>query len=161
MPASVYIESSIISYLTSRPSRDVVKAGRQVITSNWWLNSKSQYEVYISALVEEEISGGDPTAAAKRLEAVADIQSILITSEAQLLADTLVASKAVPDNSIRDALHIAIAATQGIDYLLTWNFKHINNAEKKALITYVVETDGWVCPILCSPDELGGDNYEE
>jgi predicted nucleic acid-binding protein len=161
MPASVYIESSIISYLTSRPSRDVVKAGRQVITSNWWLNSKSQYEVYISALVEEEISGGDPTAAAKRLEAVADIQSILITSEAQLLADALVASKAVPDNSIRDALHIAIAATQGIDYLLTWNFKHINNAERKALITYVVETDGWVCPILCSPDELGGDNYEE
>ena len=161
MPASVYIESSIISYLTSRPSRDVVKAGRQVITSNWWLNSKSQYEVYISALVEEEISGGDPTAAAKRLEAVADIQSILITSEAQLLADALVASKAVPDNSIRDALHIAIAATQGIDYLLTWNFKHINNAERKALITYVVETDGWVCPILCSPEELVGDNYEE
>ena len=80
MPASVYIESSIISYLTSRPSRDVVKAGHQVITSNWWLNSKSQYEVYISALVEEEISGGDPTAAAKRLEAVADIQSILILS---------------------------------------------------------------------------------
>ena len=161
MPASVYIESSIISYLTSRPSRDVVKAGRQVITSNWWLNSKSQYEVYISALVEEEISGGDPTAAAKRLEAVADIQSILITSEAQLLADALVASKAVPDNSIRDALHIAIAATQGIDYLLTWNFKHINNAETKAFIAHIVEADGWVCPILCSPEELGGDNYEE
>ncbi|MCK7501000.1 MAG: hypothetical protein MZW92_70825 [Comamonadaceae bacterium] len=101
------------------------------------------------------------TAAAKRLEAVANIPSILITSETQLLTDALVASKAVPDNSVRDALHIAIAATQGIDYLLTWNFKHINNAETKALITHVVEADGWVCPILCSPEELGGDNYEE
>jgi predicted nucleic acid-binding protein len=112
-------------------------------------------------LVEEEISGGDPTAAARRLEAVANIPSILIISEAQLLADALVASKAVPDNSVRDALHIAIAATQGIDYLLTWNFKHINNAETKALIAHVVEADGWVCPILCSPEELGGNNYEE
>ena len=68
MPASVYIESSIISYLTSRPSRDVIKAARHVITSDWWLNSKSQFEVYISALVEDEISGGDPMAAAKRLQ---------------------------------------------------------------------------------------------
>mgnify|MGYP000877278635 FL=1 len=161
MLASVYIESSVISYLTSWPSRDVIKAGRQLITSDWWLNSRSQYEVYISALVEEEIAGGDPTAAAKRLEAVANIPSILITSEAQRLAEALVASKAVPDNSVRDALHIAIAATQGIDYLLTWNFKHINNAETKALIAHVVEADGWVCPILCSPEELGGSHYEE
>ena len=161
MSASVYIESSIISYLTSRPSREVVKAGRQAITSDGWLNSKSQYEFYISALVEEEISGGDSTAAAKRLEAVANIPSILITSEAQLLADALVASKAVPDNSIRDALHIAIAATQGIDYLLTWSFKQINNAETKTLIAHVVEADGWVCPVLCSPEELGGNNDEE
>jgi len=161
MPASVYIESSIISYLTSRPSRDVVKAGRQAITLDWWFKSRSQYEVYISALVEEEISGGDPIAAAKRLEAVVNIPSIFITAEAQRLADALVTSKAVPGNSVRDALHIAIAATQGIDYLLTWNFKHINNAETKALIARVVEADGWVCPIFCSPEELGGNDYEE
>jgi predicted nucleic acid-binding protein len=161
MPASVYVESSIISYLASRPSRDVVKAARQAITSDWWFNSKSQYEVYISALVEDEISGGDPMAAARRLQAVANIPSIHIISEAQLLANTLVASKAVPENSVRDALHIAIAATQGIDFLLTWNFKHINNAETKALIARVIEADGWVCPILCSPEELGGNDYEE
>jgi predicted nucleic acid-binding protein len=161
MAASVYIESSIISYLTSRPSRDLVTAGRQAITSEWWLKSKKEYEVYISALVEEEIAGGDPMAAAKRLESVADIPSILITSEAQSLAEALVASKAVPDNSVRDALHIAIAATQGIEYLLTWNFKHINNAETKALIARVVEGDGWACPVLCSPEELGSIDYEE
>jgi predicted nucleic acid-binding protein len=108
-------------------------------------------------LVEEQISGGDPMGATKRREAVANIPSILITSEAQLLADALVASKAVPDNSVRDALHIAIAATQGIEYLLTWNFKHINNAETKAFIARVVDADGWVCPILCLPEELGGE----
>jgi predicted nucleic acid-binding protein len=161
MAASVYIESSVISYLASRPSRDVVKAGRQAITSDWWLKSKGDYEVYISALVEEEISGGDPIAAAKRLEAVANIPSILITAEAQLLADALVSSRAVPDNSVRDALHIAIAATQGIEYLLTWNFKHINNAETKGLIARVVEAQGWVCPVLCSPEELGSNDDEE
>jgi len=161
MPASVYIESSIISYLTSRPNRDVVKAGRQAITSDWWLKSKNQYEIFISALVEEEISGGDPLAAAKRLEAVANIPSIAITVEAQLLAEALVASRAVPDNSVRDALHIAIAATQGIEYLLTWNFKHINNAETKTIIARVIEGEGWTCPILCSPEELGGNDNEE
>jgi predicted nucleic acid-binding protein len=161
MPASVYIESSIISYLTSRPSRDVVKAARQAITSEWWIKSRQHYEIYISALVEEEIAGGDPLAAAERLKAVVNIPSILINSEAQLLADALLTARAVPDNSIRDALHIAIAATQGIDYLVTWNFRHINNAETKALITRVVESNGWVCPILCSPEELGVNDYEE
>ena len=108
MPESVYIESSIISYLTSRPNRDVIEAGRQVVTYDWWLNTKSKYEIYISALVEEEISGGDPMAAAKRLQAVANIPSILITHEAQLLADALVSSKAVPGNSVRDALHLSL-----------------------------------------------------
>ena len=139
----------------------MIKAGRQVVTYDWWLNTKSKYEIYISALVEEEISGGDPMVAAKRLQAIANIPSILINHEAQLLADELVLSKAVPGNSVRDALHIAIAATQGIDYLLTWNFKHINNAETKALMTRVIEADGWACPILCSPEELGGNDYEE
>ena len=81
MSASVYIESSIISYLTARPSRDVVTASRQAITSEWWLHSKGQYDVYISALVEEEISGGNPTAAAQQLKAVANIPSVATTVE--------------------------------------------------------------------------------
>lgn len=132
-----------------------------MIKSASWLNSKGQYDVYISALVEEEISGGDPTAAAQRLKAVANIPSVATTVEAQALADVLLTSKAVPINSARDALHIAIAATQGVEYLLTWNFKHINNAETRALILRVVEENGWVCPVLCSPEELGGNDYAE
>ncbi len=149
------------SSATSRPSRDIVKAGRQAVTSAWWLKHRNRFEVYISVLVEEEISSGDPVAAAQRVQAVADIPSVVITPEAQALAEALVASKAMPANSARDALHIAVAATQGADYLLTWNFKHINNAETKALITRVVEASGLECPILCSPEELGGYDDEE
>ena len=152
----VYIESSIISYLTARPSRDVVTASRQAITAEWWLDRKVFFEVYISALVVEEISGGDSTAAAQRLQAVASIASLETTAQAEALSEILLQSKAVPANSARDALHIAIAATQGVQFLLTWNFKHINNAETRALIARVVAENGWQCPVLCSPEELGG-----
>lgn len=156
MKAVVYIESSVISYLTARPSRDVVTAARQAITSEWWYNHKQRYEVFISALVEEEIASGDATAAQRRIEAVADIPSLGITPEAQELAQVLLDGKGVPANSVEDALHIGIAATQGAEFLLTWNFKHINNAETKALIEKLVEDRGYICPILCSPEELGG-----
>lgn len=160
MTTSVYIESSIISYLTARPSRDLVVAARQTITADWWARHKANYETYISALVEEEISAGDASAAHQRLQAVADIASVAITEGAQQLADRLIATKAIPANSVEDALHIAIAATQGIEYLLTWNFKHINNAETKALIAKVIEGHGFICPVLCSPEELGGFSHE-
>lgn len=160
MATSVYIETSIISYLSSRPSRDLVIAARQTITADWWIEQRHNYEVYISALVEEEISAGDPLAATRRLQAAASIPSVAITQQAQTLADRLVAAKAIPASSLEDALHIAIAATQGMEFLLTWNFKHINNAETKARIASVVEEAGFVCPILCSPEELGGFSYE-
>lgn len=152
----VYIESSIISYLTARPSRDLVTASRQAITADWWRDRKGFFDVYIFALVVEEISGGDPAAAAQRLQAVASIASLVTTAQAETLSEILLRSKAVPANSARDALHIAIAATQGVEFLLTWNFKHINNAETRALIARVVAENGWQCPVLCSPEELGG-----
>ena len=156
MPASVYIESSVIGYLTARPSRDVVAASRQAITIDWWRDNRRRFEVYVSALVLEELSGGDAAAAAARLEAVAGIPSLEIGPEAVSLAEALLAAGAVPANSQRDALHIAIAATQGTDYLLTWNFRHINNAETRGLIAEVVAEQGLACPSLCSPEELGG-----
>lgn len=154
--ASVYIETSIISYLTSRPSRDLVVAARQAITADWWFRHRPKYEAFISILVDDEISAGDPTAAEQRNQAVVGLPSVAITAEAQALADRLIASKAVPPNSVEDALHIAIAATQGAEFLLTWNFKHINNAETKALVGAVVEAFGFACPVLCSPEELEG-----
>lgn len=146
MTATVYIESSIISYLTARPSRDVVVTARQAITIDWWNERRGAFEVYISALVEEEISAGDPEAAARRLEAVSGIPSVAITEQAQALAARLISDKAVPPTSVEDALHIAIASTQGVEFLLTWNFKHINNAETKSLISIVIEASGYVLP---------------
>jgi len=155
MVATVYIESSVISYLTSRPSRDLVTAARQTITAEWWDEKKSNYEVYVSALVEEEIARGDPRAASLRLSVVEDVPALDISEEAKNLAKELIRFEAIPTNSEEDALHIGIAAANGIDYLLTWNFKHINNAETKAAIVNVVEIHGFVCPIMCSPEELG------
>lgn len=155
MVSTVYIESSVISYLTSRPSRDLVTAARQAITIEWWDDRKSGYEVYISALVEEEISRGDPYASRLRLSIVEGIPALNISEEAKNLAKDLVKFEAIPTNSEEDALHIGIAAANGMDFLLTWNFKHINNAETKEAITKVVEGHGLVCPVLCSPEELG------
>ena len=156
MKQIVYVESSVISYLTSRPNRDVIIAGRQSVTLDWWENQRHRFELRISVLVEEEISRGDSSAAQQRLDKVAEIQSLLISDEAVRIADLLLGEKAVPKGSEEDALHIGIATAQGADFLLTWNFKHINNAEKKAAITRLIESAGYACPQLCSPEELGG-----
>jgi hypothetical protein len=153
MKPTVYIESSVISYLASRPSRDIVIAGRQVISHDWWANHRQRFELRVSALVEQEICRGDSLAAARRLEWIAEIPSLSISDDA---TNNLLTEGAVPKGSEEDALHIGIAAAQGAAFLLTWNFKHINNAETKAAIVDVVESYGFTCPQLCSPEELGG-----
>jgi hypothetical protein len=156
----VYIETSVISYLTSRPSRDVVIAGRQAISQDWWQYERQRFELRISALVEEEISRGDSFAAVRRLEFVAGIPSLAIAENAVELAQSLIGKGAMPKGSEEDALHIAISATQSVEYLLTWNFKHINNAETKQQIVKIVESFGYTCPQLCSPEELGGNFHD-
>jgi len=153
---SVYIESSVISYLAARPSRDVVVAGRQAISHEWWSNDRERFDLRISALVEEEIGLGDEEAARRRQDLVVGIPSLAVSDEAIELAELLLSEGVIPKGSENDALHVGIAAAQGADYLLTWNFRHINNAEKKAAIAKVVESRGFVCPQICSPEELGG-----
>ena len=155
MIKSVYIESSVISYLVARKSRDIVITARQAITETWWYDCKSKFDSYISTLVIQEIERGDKEAATKRLKVIEAIPLVAISLEADNLAKNLINKGVVPINSEDDALHISIAATSGIDFLLTWNFKHINNANTKAKITTIVESCGFVCPILCSPEELG------
>ncbi|KHD04761.1 hypothetical protein PN36_01375 [Candidatus Thiomargarita nelsonii] len=155
MKATVYVESSVISYLTARSSRDVVKSARQAITVEWWENSQSEFELFISTLVREEISHGDPIAAEQRMKIVQNIKVLSTHDKAESIAHALIAACALPEKSKEDALHIGIAASQGMDYLLTWNFKHINNAQKTSAIIDVVQNFGFTCPILCSPEELG------
>ena len=110
---SVYIESSVLSYLTARPSRDLVIAEHQAVTAEWWDDRRLRYDVYVSPLVEEEISTGDASAAAERLRVIADIPSVAVAAEAESLASALLAANAVPTNSGRDALHIAIELDPG------------------------------------------------
>nr|VFK20470.1 MAG: Predicted nucleic acid-binding protein, contains PIN domain [Candidatus Kentron sp. LPFa] len=119
---TVYIESSVISYLTARPSRDVVTAAKQAITLEWWEEHGTQYEIFLSELVLEEVSFGDSSAAQKRLRIIENIPILETTGNAVELSRILVAEKAIPETSMEDALHIAIAAVQGMDFLLTWGF---------------------------------------
>ena len=155
MKTSVYIESSVISYLTARPSNDLVKSARQAITEEWWQKEKTRFTIFVSTLVEEEISRGNPEAAQRRLEVSEKIPNLSISSEAKEIAEVLISTGAVPSNSEEDTLHIGIATAHGMHFLLTWNFKHINNAETKSVINKTIEDLGYIAPILCSPEELG------
>jgi predicted nucleic acid-binding protein len=154
--ATVYIETSVISYLTARPSRDVLAAAHQAITREWWDYHRKRFEVFISPLVIEECKRGDASAAALRLGALGDLASLEIVEEALLLAAALITDGALPDNAQDDAAHIALAAVHGMDYLLTWNCRHIDNAEAKPLVRSICVARGHTCPEICTPEELMG-----
>jgi predicted nucleic acid-binding protein len=154
MKSKIYIETSVVSYYTGRPSRDLVTAARQQITREWWEENRIKFDSFISVLVLEEAGGGDPKAAEKRLEALKGIPVIEITDDAEILAESFVKAGLIPESHAEDALHIALASVNGIDFILTWNFHHINNAMMKKRIATIVETNGYECPVICSPDEL-------
>ena len=157
MASLVYVETSVISYLAARQSQDVVVAARQAITHYWWEHARRRFEVYVSVLVIEETLAGDPDAAAQRARTIAGLSILEVTDAAQDLAGKLLEQGLVPRTSVEDALHIALATVHGMDFLLTWNFRHINNAQTKARIRKAVETAGYECPVMCSPEELGGE----
>ena len=157
MKPKIYIETSVVSYYTNRPSRDIVTAARQQVTREWWEESLNQFDTYISALVLEEASGGDPISAERRLEALKEIPVLKITDEAEDLAAALVKVGLIPETHSEDALHIALAIINGMDFLVTWNFHHINNAKMKKEIAKVAEENGYECPVICSPEELEGE----
>jgi len=153
---TVYLETSFVSYLTSRPSRDLVRAGRQQITREWW-NQRHGFESYISALVLSEAREGDPIAAQERLAALAGLPVLPVNEAANSLASTLVDQGAIPKEFVEDALHVALATIHGMQYLLTWNFRHLNNARLKTKLIRTVNDFGLECPTICSPEELSGD----
>jgi predicted nucleic acid-binding protein len=121
--SSVYIETSIISYLTARVSRDLIVAGHQQMTEEWWSVQRNRFELWASELVVEEASAGDASAAAERLKVLNTIEMLDITEEAGFLATALIERGSLPAKASADALHIAIAAVHNVDYLLTWNCK--------------------------------------
>jgi predicted nucleic acid-binding protein len=153
----IYIETSVVSYFTNRPNRDIVTAARQQVTREWWEENLNRFDTYISALVLEEAGGGDPISAQRRLEALRGIPVLKITDEAEALAAALVKVGPIPESHSEDALHIALAIINGMDFLVTWNFHHINNAKMKKGIAKIAEDNGYECPVICSPEELEGE----
>lgn len=154
MPERVYIETTFVSYLTARPSRDVVIVGRQQITHDWWDRSRADFELCTSLLVLQEAGSGDSEAAQEHLLILKAMILLDTTEAAVILAEELVRARALPEKAADDALHIAIATSQKIPYLLTWNCRHMANATMRPLIEAVCASKGYKAPIICTPEEL-------
>lgn len=154
MKPRVYVETSVISYLTARPSRDLVMAAHQEVTRQWWQVRSGEFDLFYSEAVRAEAALGDPQAAAARLAILSELVLLEIPPQAMGLAQALVQATALPEKAKVDALHIAVAACEGMDFVLTWNFKHIANAQLAAKVRQVCESHGLTCPVLCSPLEL-------
>ena len=153
---TVYLETSIVSYLTARPTNDLLAAAWQKATIDWWDTQRSRFSLYTSNVVTEEAGSGNPEAASRRLEALAGIPLLAITDEVVALSKTLIHQGALPTKAIGDSLHIAISAVHAMDYLVTWNCRHIDNAEMKPVVRSVCTAHGYVCPEICTPQELMG-----
>jgi predicted nucleic acid-binding protein len=156
MKPLLYLETTVISYFCSRPNRDIVISARQQLTHLWWDSRINDFDPYVSDLVYEEIQRGDKNAAKIRLASINRFKIVEIDDDVRHIAELLVRHGAIPKKFIEDALHIAAATANGMDYILTWNFTHINNAEKRERISRIIEEIELVCPIICTPEELLG-----
>jgi hypothetical protein len=150
----VYMETTIVSYLTARPNRDLVIAGHQQITHDWWNQFRADFELCTSLLVLQEAGSGDPEAAQDRLMILKSMVLLDTTEAAVVLAEELVRANALPAKAADDALHIAVAASQKIPFLLTWNCRHMANAIMRPVIESVCAKMGYKAPIICTPEEL-------
>jgi len=159
MKRKVYIETSVISYLTARPSKNVIEAGHQQSTYLFW-DRRSEFDLVASELVVTECSAGDSFAATKRLEALLTIPLLDITTRSVELAKELVIAGIVPTKASEDAMHISIATVHFVDYLLTWNCRHIANPEIQARTAEHFQQKGLFLPFICTPDELLGEENE-
>lgn len=162
MKPSVYIETSLVSYLTAWPSRDLIVAARQQMTREWWENHRARFDLCVSPFVLREASRGDRQAAKRRLEALEGIRSLEVNDHVERLAGAIVKKGGIPAACAEDALHIAVAAAHGITYLLTWNCTHIANVETRLSIENACRSEGFEPTLICTPDELlGGPKYVE
>lgn len=153
MKPTVYLETTVVSYLTARPSRDLVRAAQQQITREWW-DQRGRYELFVSELVLTEAGVGDQTAAEARLAAIQGLSVLRVTPDADALAEALVSRLVIPSSALRDAVHVAVCAANGLEYLLTWNCRHLANLHQRARIEQVCRESGFVPPIIGTPNEL-------
>lgn len=154
MKQTVYIETSVISYLTAKPSRDLIVAAHQQITNDWWENALPNYDAFISPIVIEEISRGDVNAVQLRLDKTLTFPILEILPEVMSLAETYYTALIIPEKARADAYHLATASWHGIDFIVSWNCTHIVNGRIKMLIEEINARQGIRTPIICTPEEL-------
>ena len=157
MPRRIYIETTIPSYLTARPSRDVVQAARQQLTREWWDVERRNYDLCISQIVLDEAAAGDSEAAQRRMAVIDTLPLLDLTFEVDGLAETIMQSGLLPASASRDAVHIAVTAVHQVHFLLTWNCRHIANATIFRDLQHVIMSAGYDMPVICTPEELLGD----
>lgn len=156
MSETVYIETSILGYLTARSTKDLILAANIEITRDWWESRRNAFILYTSEAVLDEVAQGDAEIAAQRLEILRDFPLLALNQVVQDLAAQFLARSSLPPKAKVDAIHIAAATIHGMDYLLTWNCKHIANAQIQGKLAEISLDFGYVLPILCTPNELMG-----
>ncbi|MCG8449877.1 MAG: type II toxin-antitoxin system VapC family toxin [Pirellulales bacterium] len=158
---TVYIETSIVSYLRQRPSSQVVMAARQLLTHQWWNNERTNYELVTSQYVLDEASAGEPALATQRLESLEGIPLLPLDPGIVAIAGEIISRAILPEKAAVDALHIAAVAHHRVEYLLTWNCQHIANAKILPRIHEVFNDLKIPIPIICTPEEMVGDDSEK
>ena len=159
--ATVYIETSIVSYLRQRPSSQVVMAARQLLTHQWWDDERGNYELVTSQYVLDEALAGDPALAAERLQSLDGIPLLPLDPQIGIIANEIISRAILPPKAAIDALHIAMVAHHRIQYLLTWNCKHIANAKILPRLHDSLTDLGCPIPIICTPEEMVDDDSED
>jgi predicted nucleic acid-binding protein len=154
MKSSVYLETSIISYLASHPSDEPAVAANQQITQEWWQARADRFDVYISQLVIQEAKVDDEDVAERRMAVLVDLPSLELKWATLDLAEALAESVPVPEQSIEDMLHVALATVHGMDYLLTWDRECMADAALRDRIEHVCRSQGYEPPVICTPREL-------
>jgi len=153
----VYLETTIVSYLTARPSRDLILAAHQEVTRQWWEGQREQFRLYVSQFVLDEAGDGDPAAAAVRLELLKGFTLLPLTDEVRDVATGLLDAGVLPRKAEADAVHIAVATVHEMDVLLTWNCRHLANAVILGNVGRHLRDREYEVPIICTPDELMGE----
>lgn len=157
MSETVYIETSILGYLTARSTKDLILAANIEITKDWWEFRRNDFTLYTSEAVLNEVAQGDKEIATQRLEILRDFSLLTLNKSVQGLAAQFLTRSNLPPKAKVDAIHIAAATVHGMDYLLTWNCKHIANAQIQGKLAEISLDLGYVLPVLCTPNELMGD----
>jgi predicted nucleic acid-binding protein len=154
MKPKVYVETTVLSYLAAKPSRDPVVVARQSISQHWWSSQRAKYRLVISEAVEAECLRGNSQMIEARRQLLKQLSLFPLNEAILELAGLLIAPGAIPERAGPDAVHIAAAAIEGCDFLLTWNFRHIANVHIRREVERILAKHGYTKTTICTPEEL-------